>query len=58
MMSHEEPVEETEMFIQTTDDLERALGQRIRRILRKKDRDPIDPPTRTIVNTARWTHPT
>ncbi|MDF2729552.1 MAG: hypothetical protein K0T01_1338 [Acidimicrobiia bacterium] len=46
------------MFIQTTDDLERALGQRIRRILRKKDRDPIDPPTRTIVNTARWTHPT
>ena len=46
------------MFIQTRDDLERALGQRIRRVLRKKDRDPIDSPTRTIVSTARWTHPT
>ena len=46
------------MFIQTPDELERTLGQRIRQVLRKKDRCPIDPPTRTIVNAARWTHPT
>jgi len=46
------------MFIHTTDDLERSLGQRIRRVLRRKARDPIDPSIRTIVNAARWTHPT
>jgi hypothetical protein len=46
------------MFIHTPDDLERRLGQRIRRVLRKKSRDPVDPATRTIVNAARWTHPT
>jgi hypothetical protein len=46
------------MFIHTPDDLERRMGQRVRRVLRKKNRDRIDPPTRTIVNAARWTHPT
>ena len=46
------------MFIYTPDDLERRLGQRIRRVLRKKDRDPIDPLSRTIATAARWTHPT
>jgi len=45
------------MFIQTPEELERTLGQRVRRVLRKKDRVPIDPSTRTIVNAARWTHP-
>ena len=46
------------MFIYTPDDLERRLGQRIRRVLRKKDRDPIDSLSRTIATAARWTHPT
>ena len=57
MMSQEKSVEEMEMFIQTPDELQRTLGQRIRRVLKKKDRVPIDPSTRTIVNAARWTHP-
>jgi hypothetical protein len=46
------------MFIHTPDDLERRLGQRVRRVLRKKTRNPVDAPTRTIANAARWTHPT
>ena len=46
------------MFIHTPDDLERRLGQRVRRVLRKKTRVPVDTPTRTLVNAARWTHPT